>query len=856
MARVNTLKASFAGGEVSPRLISRTDIAKYKSGARVIENMIVQSHGGLKKRSGTKFVVEQKSNSDDVVLVPFTYNTEQSYMLLFGPSYCWFLKDQGVITFTPGSITSITAANPAVVTTYNGHGYSNGDRVIITNVSGMTEVNNRQFTIANVTYTTFELSGVDSTTYTSYSSGGSVGKIVELTTTYTQDQLPELQFCQTNDTLYIAHQSHPLRKLTRSSHTAWTLEEPSITTGPFRTINSTTSTKITVSLPSSTTSYGTWPVGATFRMICSSGIFDADMVGGLFRLNEEGGGTGIANAAVGDSTTNITGNDMYTNEGNIYGVYAVSGATNWGSFARVPSHESGTVRVYGKSGHYFDSDFLHPGFCVVRITSYASIYQVQAEIVRYQMPKSVVDSGTSFFEEGAWSDYRGYPAAIALYENRLFLAGSLSEPATIWGSRSGAYEDFTDGTDDADALTYRVGSGVADPIRWLMSGRVLTAGTSSGEYAIAASSQNEALTPSNFKVSPQTSFGTSSAPPIRVDQAVLYPQRNGVASNASVRLREFAYSFQNDAYNSTDISIFAEHIFGAGYNRLAYLLQPNPLIFARRTDGYLAACTYERAQEVVAWHRHILGGSSALVQTVGSIPGADGDELWMSVRRVIGEQTQRTLEDGSTVRLTEDGEERVLEDDNTVTVQYIEVLEQQFEDTGTKEDAFFVDSGLSYSGSSTTTISGLWHLRGTDVTYLADGAKGTGTVSSTGILTLTTAASKVHVGEAFTAAFETEDLSDGAQAGTAQSRAKRFSQIWLRVLNSLGGTYGTTSADQKTILYRTAAMAQGSSPPLFTGWKELDMPSGWDREAVIRCEHSDPLPFHVICVVAEMSVSG
>lgn len=854
MARVNTLKASFTGGEISPRLISRTDIAKYKSGARVVENMIVQSHGGLRKRSGTKFVVEQRSNSDDVVLIPFTYNTEQSYMLMFGPSYIWFLKDQGVITYDTTAITGITRANPAVVTSA-GHGLLNGSRVIIQSVSGMTELNNRQFIAANVTANTFELTGIDSTGYTAYTSGGTVGEIVELATTYTENELPELNVCQTNDTLYIAHQSHPLRKLTRSSHTAWTLEEPSITTGPFRTINPTTSIKISVSSPSSSTSYGTWPVGATFTMTCTSNIFHADMVGGLFRLNEEGGGTGIQNAPVGDTTASIAANQMYTNEGNIYGVYQVSGATNWSSFTRVPDHEAGTVRVSGKSGHYFDSDYLHPGYSIVRITGYTSPTQVSAQIVRYQMPASVVSFGTSFWEEGAWSDYRGYPAAVALYENRLFLAGSLSEPATIWGSKSGSYEDFSDGTEDNDALVYRVGSGVADAIRWLMSGRVLTAGTSSGEYAIAASSQNEALTPSNFKVSPQTSFGTSSAPPIRVDQAVLYPQRNGITANPSLRLREFAYSFQNDAYNSTDISIFAEHIFGAGYSRLAYLLQPNALIFANRTDGVLAGCTYERAQEVVAWHRHILGGENARALTIGAIPGASGDELWMSVRRVIGEQTDRVLEDG-TVRATETGEDRVLEDDTNTTVQYIEVLQQQFEDTDDKEDAFFLDSGLTYSGPSTTTISGLYHLRNTDVTYLSNGAIGTGTVSANGILTLSTATTKCHIGLPYTAAFETEDLDAGAQAGTGQARAKRISQVWLRLINSLGGKYGTTSANQKTILYRTPSTVHGSSPDLFTGYKELDMPSGWDREAVVRCEHSDPLPFHVLGVVAEMSVTG
>lgn len=70
------------------------------------------------------------------------------------------------------AITGITQANPAVVTAA-GHGYSNGDEVLITGVVGMTQVNNRTFVVAGVTANTFQLKDVDSTGYTAYSSGGS-----------------------------------------------------------------------------------------------------------------------------------------------------------------------------------------------------------------------------------------------------------------------------------------------------------------------------------------------------------------------------------------------------------------------------------------------------------------------------------------------------------------------------------------------------------------------------------------------------------------------------------------------------------------------------------------------------------
>lgn len=857
LSKVTKLLNNFTGGELSPRLDGRVDITKFANGCKLLENFIVLSHGGARKRSGTKFVIEQKSAIDDVVLVPFQYNIEQSYMLLFGPNYVWFLKDQGTITFPSVTITGVTQNTTALVTA-PAHGFANGDRVIIQNVSGMTELNNRHFIAAGVTTNTFQLTGINSTGYSAYTSSGTASEIVELTTTYGATEVADLTFAQSADTLYIAHKDHPLRKITRSSHTSWTLEQPSLTTGPFRSINGSRTNKITCSsFSASATSYGTHIVGETFTMTAvTSGTFTSGMVGGLFRLNEEGGATGIRNAPLGDTTQTIATNQIYTNEGRIYGIAAVSVATTWVNFNRVPAHDAGTVRVNGSSSAYFDSDFLHPGYCVVRITAYASSTSVTAQIVRYQMPASIVTSGTTFWEEGAWSAYRGFARAIAFYEQRLFMAGSNSDPSVLWGSRSAAYEDFEDGTDDDDALVYRIASGLADTIRWLSSGRVLTTGSSNGEYAIAASNQNQALTPSNFKANPQTSYGTSSCPPIRINQAVLYPQRSGDPSNTARKLREFAYAYESDSFNSTDLTVFSEHIFGNGITRLAYQTEPDSLIWASRSDGELASCTYERTQEVIAWHRHVLGGENAQVNTIGVIPGNNGDELWLSASRFIGDVNDIGI------LITESGETLTTEDDleyitdDTQTTRYIEVLQAPFRDMAEKDDAFFVDSGLTYSGVSTTTISGLWHLRGVTVNILNNGNVETATVTSAGRLALARETTKAHIGLGYTAKLETEDLEAGAQAGTAQSRAKRISQIFLRVLNSLGGTFGPDETTQKTVLYRMPAMPQGSSPPLFSGMKELDFPSGWEREARVRVEHSDPLPMHVTGIVAELNVVG
>lgn len=830
LARIN-----FTGGELSPRLDGRFDVSKWPAGCRKLENMTVVPQGGARKRSGTRHVIQCKNATDDVRMIPFQYSTEQSYMLLFGPGYIWFFKDRGIITTGTQSITSITKTNPAVVTTSGAHGYSNGDYVYITGAAGMTEVNNRWFVVAGAAGTTFQLSGVDSSAYGTYTGSGSVGEIVELSTNYTASEVDELEHAQINDVMYLVHQNHPLAKLSRGSDTSWTLEQPDITTGPFREINPDESFTMTPSaFSAAATAYGTHEVGETFTLTASQPIFESDHVGALFRLFEEGGDVAVPAAPLDDVNVALANGDVYTNAGFVYGVSNLTltggSSANWNNFTRVPSQDRGTTRVIAANGaKWFDWNFLHPGYCVVRILSISSDTVATAEIVRYQMPESITSDGTSFWEEGQFSDFRGHPRAVTFFEQRLVLAGTTSEPTGVWLSRSGAYEDFEDGADDDDSVTVRLASGKADVIRWIHGRRILMAGTSAGEYAIAASNEAEALTPTNIKAVLQTDLGTSNTRPIPVNQIILYGQRNGEPENPSKKLREYAYAFTEDKFASIDITIFAEHIFGAGMDRICYQREPDSLIWCRRTDGVLAGCTYERDQEIVAWHRHILGGTDSSVVECEAVPGVANDELWLVVDRTIDGGTQR----------------------------YVEVMLPFFNAADDVEDAVLVDSSLTYSGASTDTITGLWHLRGETVSGLIDGVRFDATVGATGTLTLPFEGTKVHVGLPFTALLETENLEVGLRDGTAHARMQRINEVYVRVLTSYGGKVGAVGSDEiEELAMQPMEYRRATSPfdtvSLYSGLIKNHLKLGSDRDLRIKFESDDPYPFYISALVAEV----
>ena len=265
MAHANALLSNFTGGELSPRLNSRTDTTKFKNGLRTCENFIVTPHGGVRKRSGTRFVIPQK-DINDVVYIPFQYNTQQSYMLMFGAGYIWFFRNKGIITDLAPTITGITQASPGVVTA-TAHGLTSGDYVQIVGVGGMVELNNRLFSVTVINANTFSLvdpstGAVNTTPYTAFTTGGVANRIVQVTTPYAQADLDELQYAQSADVMYITHRNYALRQLNRLSHTSWTFTQPIIDSGPFRPINTDRFNTITAA-PIGWTITGAVSVGGT-----------------------------------------------------------------------------------------------------------------------------------------------------------------------------------------------------------------------------------------------------------------------------------------------------------------------------------------------------------------------------------------------------------------------------------------------------------------------------------------------------------------------------------------------------------------------------------------------------------------
>ena len=108
MVRIQPVQTNFTAGELSPRLYGRKDLARYDNGAATLLNAIVQPHGGVTRRPGTRFVAQTKSASGPVRLAPFRFNQQQAYVLEFGERYIRFYRNEAQVTGPDMNGASVT----------------------------------------------------------------------------------------------------------------------------------------------------------------------------------------------------------------------------------------------------------------------------------------------------------------------------------------------------------------------------------------------------------------------------------------------------------------------------------------------------------------------------------------------------------------------------------------------------------------------------------------------------------------------------------------------------------------------------------------------------------------------------
>lgn len=711
------------------------------------------------------------------------------------------------------SISAAVTSRPVEITS-TAHGFSDGDIVEITGVVGMTELNDRRFSVSGATTDTFELSGEDGSAHTAYTSGGTIAKITEeigdtgtLTasaSTFTADDVgtqvllrlsdySDIPPWQTGETYQLGHLFHSdslIYEVVKEGDSGadppahlegerWDGPQKVEKLGDNRSISA-----VTKANPAVVTS-------------TAHGFNDGDVVfisqaNGMTELN----GRFFTVANVLTNTFELRGEDSTS-----HGTYTNSGVAR----RRILSNTRWKFR--------------HGGACSVNITAYNSATSVDVEIVTDAA--GLHGAALKSWRKAAWSADQGYPKAVEIHENRLCWGGTAEAPLRIDLSASLNFFDyspfFIDGSVQDDTAFFRELNS-NNPIRWMRSSdKGIIVGSLGGEWLVTTSSLSDNLTPATALARRFAKNGVAPIQPAVVAEALLY------LDFSSKRVQDVVFDLDVSQMKPRDLNIFAPHIFDSKAIWMAWAPEPFNVLWVGKADGTVAGLTYNRDEQiqVFGWHNHALAGTGAAVESGTVIPSPDSevDDLWMVVKRTINGETKR----------------------------YIEVLTQP--QCSNVTPGCYVDSALVYDGASTNIVSGLWHLEGESVRAVVDGAMHRAVTVTDGTIILDFPGEVIHVGLYETKVMEILPIEFESETDiTAQGKKKRVKKATVRLVDSRAGWVGTSAAYMDRILYDETTM--DTAPALFTGDMEQVLPGGYDEQALVRLEQRDPAPFNVSAIFA------
>lgn len=572
----------------------------------------------------------------------------------------------------------------------------------------------------------------------------------------------------------------------------------------------------------------------------------------------------------------------------------------------LPSATTGNITLTASSGIFQSShigSFWRIGTVVekdgikkqgfVKITGFASITSVNAT-VQWQLSGT---TATVNWAEGEWSDLRGYPTKIGLFEGRLCYARTPFRKRNVYASKTYSYENFSYAVDNEDdgALNLELSSnasGDGSDIKWVVGGNNLYVGTYGGEFVIKASGDS-AITPTNVSARQRSNLGSEAIVPVMIGSYVNFIQRNGT------KLRQFIYDYITETYKSQDMSLFSENLLDSPIIDLAYVKSPDSILYMLRKDGKVVMFTFDSEQQIQAFSLLEFDG---LVESIGSIPSMQGefDEMWFSIKRTINGQPVRYIErmcDLITpdiqqkcfyVRsgLTYDGYALTVGNDLTITGNNITCSQSFFNpsmvgrkiryfDTELKAECvitefvddrnvnvqmlkpFEVSSVLGGKWAiSVVTLSNLNHLENEKVQILADGSVQTDRVVNGGSITLEAPCFFARVGLQYQSYIETMPIIVGSENGTAVGKRKRVNELAMRVWNTLGLRVGDTLERLIDVQFRTPRDNFNEPQKMFTGViPNIKFNQSWTWESTIVVEQSKPLPMNILSLAPMVNLN-
>lgn len=850
MVEVNVSYPDFSGGEVSPDLYGRFDLSVFYKGARRIENFVTYSTGSAKYRTGSIYSSRTRLGNK-ARLHTFKVSEAVSYTLEFTDLFLRFHRNGGQVRTDPQNITSISKASPAVVTYAGANTFSNGDSVFITG-GDMTQVNDLEFIVANVNTgaKTFELQGINSTAYTTYTGGGTVEKIVEVATPYTEANVFGLKFGQdVGGLMYIAHESHNPRILTITDPVTWSLDLHSPVRKSFA--NSQNITAISQANPAVVTYAG----ADNFTNGDEIKITD---VQGMIQINNAADERyTVANVNAAANTFELSGVDSTG-----YSAYTSDGFIQREIEDDAPFLVSGS---YPRAVGFYEQRLIYGGSDDAPQTLY---FSKPAEPNDFSIGDEI-DDGLEYT-----------------------IAGDVGRINWLQGTERflgiGCADDVVQATGGIDGVITPTSISIR-PSNSSGAQNIMAIGRGSQVFYMQSNSlvlrsfeydfERDSYFPidRNTVADHITRTGVSQIYYQEARPTVVWGIRNdGVLIGMTIQETEGVSGWHRQSTTGEYVSIAAE-VRQNDYERLWACVKRDDVhyieyfsdraVYPRREDYvtdnesednevfrnilFEAQKQYIHVDGAISYYGDALGLAAGATMTPSAITG---DTVTFTASAsvfdssMVGRQIWRKYITG-----LESGRAEITAYTSS-TVVTCKVLED-FDST----DA--IPAGEWYLTSD--SFSGITHLTGMN-TVVADGGQHAMKTVTDGIISLDRQASVVHVGKGYTGYLETNDLEGGGSNGTAQTKKKNVKGVGFRFLDTLYAKYGTSYYKLRQIEIRTPAMKMDRPPELFTGdTKETyandvndSRNGGWSRSKRAIVSQDQPFPCNVQLVVPYMSVSN
>lgn len=450
--------------------------------------------------------------------------------------------------------------------------------------------------------------------YARFFYGGELVDGADIETPYQVEDLPELQFFQINDVMWITHKNYAPRKLSRVSATSFQLSVIEFSGGPFLTRNDILNGD-GIRLKCSVTA-----AGAAGSMTASSSLFDNKHTGALFSIVYPRDKVVDSLAAAGTSSgIDVKGTVTFTTHGTWTGTVKLQrkdGSSSYEDFRTYPGKDDRNVqfsyvekepnisyRIYadGVTGTFGAEIQVsdHTQTAIYRIDAVSSGTSAQVTVMQAAPTTNGLDTYSYRWSEGSWSMMRGYPGCVGSFGNRIIYASTVHEKSRYWLSAVNDYEKFEAGVSDSDSFSDTLMT--TNDIVWISSLDGIVLGTTGGVWVVRSNKLESPVTPTNYSSKEYCTFGSAPIQAIKVDNVVLY------ADESRRKIREFTYGSSDSEYVSSDLTSFAEHITKNLIVAMAFQKNPDPILWVCLQDGGLLSMTYDREQNVVAWSTHPLG---------------------------------------------------------------------------------------------------------------------------------------------------------------------------------------------------------------------------------------------------------